>query len=106
MGRRDSNPRMTGPKPVALPLGDTPKNRIIVKNRLIVNKFKLQLAKKFKWRGKICAKSVNFCLNLREILAKMGKNAVAIRRFYAAHLHPFERGCEVKTALKLHKARQ
>ena len=24
MGRRDSNPRMTGPKPVALPLGDTP----------------------------------------------------------------------------------
>ena len=45
MGRRDSNPRMTGPKPVALPLGDTPKNRIIVKNLLIVNKFKLQLAK-------------------------------------------------------------
>ena len=24
MGKRDSNPRMTGPKPVALPLGDTP----------------------------------------------------------------------------------
>ncbi len=57
MGRRDSNPRMTGPKPVALPLGDTPKNRIIVKNRLIVNKFKLQLAKNLSGGAKFAQKA-------------------------------------------------
>ena len=27
LGRRDSNPRMTGPKPVALPLGHSPLER-------------------------------------------------------------------------------
>ena len=56
MGRRDSNPRMTGPKPVALPLGDTPKKRIIVKNLLIVNKFKLQLAKNLSGGAKFAQK--------------------------------------------------
>ncbi len=30
LGWRDSNPRMTGPEPVALPLGDTPKSREIL----------------------------------------------------------------------------
>ena len=30
LGWRDSNPRMTGPEPVALPLGDTPVSRKII----------------------------------------------------------------------------
>ena len=32
LGMRDSNPRMTGPEPVALPLGQSPMSNIIIAN--------------------------------------------------------------------------
>ncbi len=58
MGRRDSNPRMTGPKPVALPLGDTP-----ISERGIVEKFhlkKIELASKVRINTTKILKNVVF----------------------------------------------
>ena len=34
LGRKDSNLRMTGSKPIALPLGDAPKNIKTMKNKI------------------------------------------------------------------------